>query len=88
MAATTVSAAAQESRPSGRPDQIRTTPTATMSSAATMSCTVASGPNRSATVCAAKPPICAPIPSSHNGCLASMRSSPGRPADDCGAPAA
>src|SRR5579859_2182797 len=49
MAATTGTAAAQDSRPSGRPDQIRTTPTATMSSAATISCTVASGPERSAT---------------------------------------
>ena len=88
MAATTVSAAAQEARLSGRPDQIRTMTTATTSSAAASICTVASGPDRSATACAANPPICAAIPSSHRGWRASRSSSRGRPADDSGAAAA
>jgi hypothetical protein len=88
MAATTVSAAAHEVLLSGRPDQMRTTTTATTSSAATSICTVASGPDRSAIACAAKPPNCAANPSSHKGWRASRSSSRGRPADDCGAAAA
>ena len=88
MAATTVSAAAQEARLSGRPDQMRTMTTATTSSMATSICTFASDPERSATACAAKPPTCAPMPSSHKGWRASRSSSRGRPADDSGAAAA
>lgn len=88
MAVTMVSAAAQEARLSGRPDQMRTMTTATTSSAATSICTVASDPDRSATACAAKPPTCATIPSSHKGWRASSSSSRGRPADDSGAAAA
>ena len=88
MAATTVSAAAHEALLSGRPDQKRTMTTATTSSPATSICTVASGPDLSATACAANPPICAAMPASHRGCRASRSSSRGRPAADCGAAAA
>ncbi len=88
MAATIVSAAAHDAGLSGRPDQIRTMTTATTSSMATSICTVASGPDRSAAACAAKPPTCAAIPSSHKGCLTSSNSSRGRPAEDSGAAAA
>jgi hypothetical protein len=88
MAATTVSAAAQEPRLSGRPDQIRTMTTATTSSIATSICTVASAPERRAAACAAKPPICTAIPSSHKGCRANRKIRRGRPAEDSGAAAA
>jgi hypothetical protein len=88
MAATTVSAEAQEARLSGRPDQKRTMSTATTSSIATSICTVASDPDRSAVAWAAKPPICTTRPSSHKGWRTSRSSSRGRPAEDCGAAAA
>ncbi len=62
--------------------------TATTSSTDTSICTVASGPERNATACAANPPICTAIPSSHKGWRASRSSSRGRPASDRGAAAA
>ena len=67
---------------------MRTMITATTNSADTSICTVARDPDRSATACAANPPICTAMPSSHRGWRASRSSSRGRPADDCGAAAA
>src|SRR6185437_3344416 len=62
--------------------------TATTSSMATSICTVASSPDRSAAACAAKPPTCASMPSSHKGWQISSSRSRGRPAEDSGAAAA
>ena len=84
MPATTVSAAAEDVGFSLRPDQICTSMTATMSSAAISICTVSSGPLRNATACTANPANCAAKPSSHSGLRARCPSSASLPADSSG----
>lgn len=65
--ARTAAPAVQTVRGTGRPDRTRTIATLTISSAATIICTTARGPDRRATACTANPAACTARPSSHSG---------------------
>ena len=80
--------AAQVAQPSPRPDHTRTVATLKMSEEAVSICTIASGPERSATAWMANPLNSPTMPSSHHGRRMSSRRSDGRPADVSGAAAA
>ena len=88
MPAMTARTAAQAVQLSRRPDHSRTVATLNSKDEATSSCTIVSGPVRSATAWAANPPNSTPIPSSHHGRRTSSRSSRGRPAAWLGVAAA
>jgi len=88
MPTMTARTAAQALQLSRRPDHSRTVATLNSRDEATSTCTIVSGPVRSAAACVTNPPSSTPMPSSHHGRRISSRSSRGRPAVWLGAAAA